>query len=302
MPGGAGELLDGAYRWFVAAANAARDPRDRDQHIADAARALNNLAVWALTRSSHPDAPNSAVAALQEAERLMRNAPGSGELRAGVYFNLGQLASASADHSAARHYLGLARSFGMDVPERVGESSESVDVRLGEESAEALEGGKTPLMFWAAVGDVTNVRVLIMRGAEVNAVDHDGDTALLYAISKGHLDIAELLLRHGADPNIAGDSGYPIRTAASRGWTQMVRALLVRGAIVDAPSSVGGTHGVTAAMVAAGSGSAACLRVLLEFGANPSLRDSDGDDALFYARSRRQAETEEILQSWGNVR
>lgn len=69
----------------------------------------------------------------------------------------------------------------------------------------------------------------------VNAVDHDGDTALLYAISKGHLDIAELLLRHGADPNIAGDSGYPIRTAASRGWTQMVRALLVRGAIVDAP-------------------------------------------------------------------
>ena len=262
--------------------------------------------MWCLTRWDSPDAGEAAMNALQEADRLLGTSSVGGEVRGGVYFNLGQLAAAEGARHEANHYLGLARSYGLNVadlvdegtttdqPERSGVDRNN-DVRLDAEPEEVLRNGKTQLMFWAAVGDEDYVRVLITRGVDLDAVDDDGDTALIYAVSKGHRDIAEILLRHGADPNICGDSGVPIRLAASRGWTEMVRMLAASGADVDARSTVMGTGEVTAVMFAAGGGYVDCLRALLELGANPELVDSDGDNALFYAQSNGKSDTADLL-------
>lgn len=309
LPGGAGDVLDRAYRWFVNAANAASSQQERADLIVNAARALNNLAVWSLTRRNGPDVGDAAMDAFREADRLLGDVSVGGAVRGGVYFNLGQLATAAGAQREATHYLGLAQSFGFDVSgvlgadnmgaptAQTGSPDRSDDVRLDHEPADVMQDGKTQLMFWSAVGDEDCVRALISRGADLDVVDDDGDTALLYAVSKGHGDIAKLLLRHGADPNICGDSGVPIRLAASRGWTEMVRMLAARGARVDAPSIVMGTAGVTAVMVAAGGGSVECLRALLDLGANPDLVDSDGDSALFYAQSNGQTATAALLLS-----
>jgi ankyrin repeat protein len=43
--------------------------------------------------------------------------------------------------------------------------------------------------------------------ANVNVKDIDGSTPLLFAVSRGHVDIVHELLEHGADPTIANDQG-----------------------------------------------------------------------------------------------
>ena len=47
-------------------------------------------------------------------------------------------------------------------------------------------------------GDLARLRALLAGGADVDAVDKDGDTALICAAFKGHLGCVRELLRAGA--------------------------------------------------------------------------------------------------------
>jgi ankyrin repeat protein len=65
-------------------------------------------------------------------------------------------------------------------------------------------------------GRTGKIRVLISRGANVNAQADYGETALGNATLFGKTKAAELLLDLGADPNLANDQGdTPFHTAAS---------------------------------------------------------------------------------------
>ena len=120
LPGSAGEMLDRAYRWFLDAADAASGRPEQIVLLVDAARTMNNLAVWCLTRWGHPNAAVAARDALLEADRLLSVvAPAGVEVRGGVYFNLGTFAAATGALREALRYFGLARSAGHSVPDRV---------------------------------------------------------------------------------------------------------------------------------------------------------------------------------------
>lgn len=56
----------------------------------------------------------------------------------------------------------------------------------------------TTLMSAALIGDIDTVKVMLDRGADVNAQDRIGWTALKYAEWKHHTDIAQLLRKAGA--------------------------------------------------------------------------------------------------------
>ena len=58
--------------------------------------------------------------------------------------------------------------------------------------------GRTPLIVATMNGQVPFVRILLARGANVNATDMEGWTALRYARGFGYADIAELLAGAGA--------------------------------------------------------------------------------------------------------
>ncbi len=96
-------------------------------------------------------------------------------------------------------------------------------------------------------GDVAEVRRMLAQGADPNAPEGVNDwTPLLHAVHKNQLGSVAALLDGHADPNRAVRGGTPLMWAAGYGYTPIVRLLLARGA-------------------------------------DPRLRDLDGDTALDWA-------------------
>ncbi|KAK3245513.1 hypothetical protein CYMTET_44923, partial [Cymbomonas tetramitiformis] len=109
---------------------------------------------------------------------------------------------------------------------------------------------------------VEMVRVLVGEGAEVDAEDVEGRTALTVALAFGQEAAARALLEVGAGVN-AGTGWRPLHAAAERGTVEMVRELAGKGAEVDAEDG----EGRTALTVALAFGQEAAARALLEAGA-----------------------------------
>lgn len=83
---------------------------------------------------------------------------------------------------------------------------------------------------------------LIKAGAPINSTSRNELKAapIQSAAAAGHVKIAELLLKHGADPNIRVDGGYtPLHAAAQNGDLDMINILLYGGADLNAKSDDG---------------------------------------------------------------
>jgi ankyrin repeat protein len=83
---------------------------------------------------------------------------------------------------------------------------------------------------------------LIKAGAPINSQSRNEleVTPIHSAASAGHTKIAELLLKHGADPNIREQGGYsPLHVAAQNGDLDMISALIYGGADLNAKSDDG---------------------------------------------------------------
>jgi hypothetical protein len=91
--------------------------------------------------------------------------------------------------------------------------------------------GVTWLMAAVARGQVSLVKDLLARGAEVNDKDDEGQTALIKAAANGHAAVVKLLLTAGAEVNEKDNQG---RTAAALakagGHTEVVAILRATGA------------------------------------------------------------------------
>jgi ankyrin repeat protein len=122
------------------------------------------------------------------------------------------------------------------------------------------EAGATALMW--AVPDARKVRLLLDRGADVNAKSDDRRTALLIAAGHyGSRDAVALLLAKGADPNVRAASIFgdvsPLNEAAYAGDAEVFRRLVDAGA--DAK-----TVGPFALYFAHRSGCTSCADVLFK--------------------------------------
>ena len=152
--------------------------------------------------------------------------------------------------------------------------------------AAATPRADVPIVEAARRGDVAAVRVLLEGGADVNAAQGDGMTALHIAAETGNLEVAELLIEAGADVEAQTRiGGYtPLHVAAAAANTGFVRALLDAGAD---PAAVTSTSGVTPLHLAAkaldGEGA---VRALIDSGAPVNfLESSSGQTPLMFAAS-----------------
>jgi ankyrin repeat protein len=91
---------------------------------------------------------------------------------------------------------------------------------------------ETVLHFLAVEAFAEGVRFRAERGADVNAVNEFGDPPLIDVAVLGRNDVADILLRHGANPNAARSATQdPIpHCAVERGNHRLVALLLAAGA------------------------------------------------------------------------
>jgi len=78
----------------------------------------------------------------------------------------------------------------------------------------------------ASKGDTQKVQALLGKGADVNAKDDMGETALIIAAYYGHTDTVKVLLEEGADVNAKNNKGITaLRAAKLAGHNEIVLML-----------------------------------------------------------------------------
>jgi ankyrin repeat protein len=133
--------------------------------------------------------------------------------------------------------------------------------------------GWTALQLACFDGHLPIVRVLLKHGAQVNLADAElGMTPLHNAGINGHYTCASLLLRYGADINAImkrGASPLAVSASSQEASPRLIRMLLSAGATPDLQDK----YGQTALHEAAHAQRPELCRVLLEAGARTDLRD-----------------------------
>lgn len=109
--------------------------------------------------------------------------------------------------------------------------------------------------------------LLAHPATRIDATTEADETPLMMAAMRGNLDWTQRLLERGAAINRIGWT--PLHYAASGPDVAVVKLLLDRGAVIDAPSP----NSTTALMMAARYGPHDSVELLLQRGANPKLRN-----------------------------
>ena len=204
----------------------------------------------------------------------------------------------------------------------------SEDVRPGAEPRRLGEG----LVEAAGAGDVAAVRRLLSEGADVDAPDARGRTAVTAAAMNEHVEVVAALVDAGADVDLqdtgrnnplllAGENGNvgllrevlrgdpdlratnrfggtALIPASDRGHVKMVRALLRTAMPVDHVNRLGWTALLEAVIL--GDGGPAheeIVRALVDAGADVTIADRDGVTAPEHARERGYREIAQVLAS-----
>ena len=157
----------------------------------------------------------------------------------------------------------------------------------------------SPVADAAMRGDLEAVRTLLRRGADVNAAQGDGMTALHWAAETGHLELAEMLIYAGANLGAVTRIGdyAPLHLASKAGHPSVVEALLSAGADPGARTSTGEA---TALHFAAAAGSAGAVVALLEHGAEVNARESQwGQTPLMFGAASNRVEAIHALIEGG---
>ncbi|KAJ3114030.1 hypothetical protein HDU96_002618 [Phlyctochytrium bullatum] len=157
-------------------------------------------------------------------------------------------------------------------------------------------GGYTPLGVAAQKGRLECIEMLLKAGANVNAIDDCGFTALISAChgKERSLDAARLLIDRGANVNTSSPEYSPLSAAANAGNANLAKMLLEAGANVNWRNE----EGETSLHCALKAASTATAVLLLDAGADPTIKCNKGSTPLhlFPTNLTWSAELEELLE------
>jgi len=164
--------------------------------------------------------------------------------------------------------------------------------------ANAAQTDGTTALHWAVQHDAPDiVQALVRAGANARAANRYGATPVWLASVNGNALVLAMLIEAGADANTASANGETaLMVAARTGKVDALQTLLAHGAN---PNAVEGWRGQTALMWAAAEGHAAVIPVLVAAGANLHARSNGGFTPLLFAARHGQIATVEALLTAG---
>jgi preprotein translocase subunit YajC len=153
-----------------------------------------------------------------------------------------------------------------------------------------------PLYYTALLGLSMVTRLLLDKGAEVNAQGGHYGNALQAALARGHEQVVKMLLDKGAKVNAQGGVyGNALQAALARGHEQVVKMLLDKGAEVNAQ---GGLYG-NALQAASWRGHEQIVKTLLNKGAEVNAQGGLYGNALQAASARGHEQVVKMLLNKG---
>jgi hypothetical protein len=188
----------------------------------------------------------------------------------------------------------------------------------------------------AGAGDLAAVESALAAGAPIDARDDGGRTALLLAVERNHLPLARMLIHRGADINAqAANQDSPWLLAGASGRTEMLRLMLATGKVdyakrnryggnalipacergyvetvkllleeskipVDHINNLGWTALLEAVILGdGGPRHVEIVRLLIAHEANVNLADKNGVTPLQHARQKGQTAVIRLLEAAG---
>ena len=152
------------------------------------------------------------------------------------------------------------------------------------------------LLYSAARDGNERLVELLLRFVDANSIS-GRKTPLQAACRAGHIEIVEILLQSGADPNLIAEQWEsPLYSAASQGFIDIVKILLGAGAKLNLPS----VNGETALHGASCQGHSEICELLLHSGAEVNAKSTNGETPLHKA-SKSYKVVEILLSAGANV-
>ena len=163
------------------------------------------------------------------------------------------------------------------------------------------ENGMTALMIASRNGNTEAVRCLLAYGAKVNAQSSNGWSALMYANESKHKEIAQILQNSGGksynmQPDSETKKWLDLVVACESGLISRVRYLLKQGINVNMTNKDDGWSLLT---IVSQNGNTEVAKLVLEYGADVSFKDSNGWSALMFACRNGWIEIARLLLYYG---
>ncbi|WGU93203.1 ankyrin repeat domain-containing protein [Paenibacillus dendritiformis] len=171
-------------------------------------------------------------------------------------------------------------------------------IREGADINATNASGRTAILAAVHGRHAGTVRALIELGADLNKQDQRRDNPLLHAGAEGLLDMVRLLLGAGADTRRTNRfGGTALIPAAERGHIAVVEELLTHSDVdVNHINNLGWTALLEAIILSDGGAThQRIVKLLLDHGADPRIADNDGVTPLEHAAKRRYREIEKLL-------
>lgn len=172
--------------------------------------------------------------------------------------------------------------------------SKSLDL---ESSTETTKQNFDKYYSAALNGNIETIKTSITEELNIiNKHNAEGQSLLMLASFNGHTQLCEYLIKNGAHIEGRDNSGRtPLMYASTGPFSSTVELLLKSGANSN---SVDHVEKWTALMNAAAEGQLEVVKILMQYGANKSLKDIDGDTAESFALQKKHFKVLSFLKSY----